>query len=171
MSNLPYLFALAVTLAAMLASIAIWAPRGLAVKVAALACTAAFMPVAYAGYSDLLSRPKPVSLEWWQGQADEATVLGSQMREGESLYLWLQLPGASEPRAYELPWNQQMAQELQQALEQAARDGTEARMRLPFEPTLDNREPKFYAAPQPAMPPKDLAQPPAQIYQQPGQNA
>ena len=44
-------------------------------------------------------------------------------------------------------------------------------MRLPFEPTLDRREPKFYAPPQPALPPKDLAQPPAQIYQQPGQNA
>ena len=117
MSNLPYLFALAVVLAAMLASVAIWAPRGLAVKLAALACAATFMPVAYAGYSDLLSRPKPVSLEWWQGQAKEATILGSQMREGRSLYVWLQLPGTTEPRAYELPWNQQMAQQLQQANE------------------------------------------------------
>ena len=34
-------------------------------------------------------------------------------------------------------------------------------MRLPFEPTLDAREPKFYAPPQPALPPKDLAEPPA----------
>ena len=118
-----------------------------------------------------LSRPKPVSLEWWQGEAEEATILGSQMREGQSLYLWLQLPGTAEPRAYQLPWNQQMAQQLQQALEQATRNGTEARMRLPFEPTLDAREPKFYAMPQPALPPKDLAQPPAQVYQQPGQNA
>ena len=171
MSNLPYLFALAILLAAALASIAIWAPRGLAVKLGALACAGAFMPVAYAGYSDLLSRPKPVSLEWWQGQAEEATVLGSQMREGQSLYVWLQLPGTAEPRAYELPWSQQIAQQLQQALEQAARNGTEARMRLPFEPTLDTREPKFYAMPQAALPPKDLAQPPAQVYRQRGENA
>ena len=171
MSNLPHLFALAVVLAAMQTSVAIWAPRGLAVKLAALACAAAFMPVAYAGYSDLLSRPKPVSLEWWQGQAKEATVLGSQMREGQSLYVWLQLPGTAEPRAYELPWNQQMAQQLQEALEQAARNGTEARMRLPFEPTLDAREPRFYAMPQPALPPKDLTRPPAQVYRQPGENA
>lgn len=171
MTNLPYLFALAVVLAAALAWIAIWAPRALAVKLGALACATLFMPVAYAGYSDLLSRPKPVSLEWWQGQAAEATILGSQMREGRSLYVWLQLPGTTEPRAYELPWNQQMAQQLQQALEQAARNGTEARMRLPFEPTLDAREPKFYAMPQPALPPKDLTRPPAQVYQQPGENA
>jgi hypothetical protein len=64
-----------------------------------------------------------------------------------------------------------MAQELQQALEDAERNGTQARMRLPFEPTLDRRAPKFYAPPQPALPPKDLAQPPAQIYEQPGENA
>jgi hypothetical protein len=171
MSNLPFLFALAATLAAALASIAIWAPRALAIKAGALACTVLFMPVAYAGLSDLLSRPKPVALEWWLSEAGEATVLGSQMREGQSLYLWLQLAGEAEPRAYRLPWNQKMAQQLQQALEEAQRNGTEARMRLPFEPTLDAREPKFYAAPQPALPPKDYAQPPAQVYEQPGENA
>ena len=171
MSNLPFLFAMAAGLAALLASIAIWAPRSLAIKAGALGCAILFMPVAYAGLSDLLSRPKPVALEWWLGNAQEATVIGSQMREGSSLYLWLQLDGETEPRAYRLPWNQKMAQQLQQALEKAERDGTEARMRLPFEPSLDGREPKFYAAPQPALPPKDYAQPPAQVYEQPGENA
>ena len=171
MTNLPFLFALAAVLATMLASIAIWAPRGLALKLAALGCAALFLPVAYAGLTDLLSRPKPVALEWWLHQADEATVVGSQMREGKELYLWLQLAGETEPRSYRLPWDQKMAEQLQQALEQAERNGTEARMRLPFEPSLDNREPKFYAAPQPALPPKDYAQPPAQVYEQPGENA
>lgn len=171
MSNLPFLFALAAVLAAMLASIAIWAPRALPVRAGAVICAVLFMPLAYAGLNDLLSRPKPVAMEWWLSEAEEATVLGSQMREGESLYLWLQLPAEAEPRAYRLPWSQQMAQQLQQAIEQAERNGTEARMRLPFEPTLDGREPKFYATPQPAMPPKDLARPPAQVYQQPGENA
>ena len=171
MSNLPFLFALAAALAAALASIAIWAPRSLAIKAGALACTVLFMPVAYAGLSDLLSRPKPVALEWWLHEAGEATVLGSQLREGQSLFLWLQLAGEPEPRAYRLPWDQKMAQQLQQALEEAQRNGTEARMRLPFEPTLDAREPKFYATPQPALPPKDYARPPAQVYEQPGENA
>ncbi len=59
------------------------------------------------------------------------------MREGESLYLWLQVEGEPEPRAYRLPWDQRTAQQLQRALEEAQRNGTEARMRLPFEPTLD----------------------------------
>ncbi len=171
MSNLPFLFTLASVLAALLASIAIWAPRSLWIKAGSLACAVLFMPVAYAGLSDLLSRPKPVALEWWLNEAAEATVLGSQMQEGQGLYLWLQLAGEPEPRAYRLPWDQQMAQQLQQALDQAERNGTEARMRLPFEPTLDARTPKFYAAPQPALPPKDYAQPPAQVYEQPGENA
>ena len=171
MTDLPFLFVVTALLAAVLASIAVWAPRKLAVRVGAVACFALLMPVAYAGFSDLLSRPKPVALEWWLGKAEEATVLGAQTQEPDSLFVWLQLDGAPEPRAYRLPWSQQMAQQLQQALEDAQRNGTAARMRLPFEPTLDRREPRFYAPPQPALPPKDLARPPAQIYEQPGQNA
>lgn len=171
MSNLPFLFAVAILVAAGLATIAVWAPRALAMKVSAVACAAAFMPLSYAGFSDLLSRPKPVALEWWLAQADEATVIGSQMRENDSLYLWLQIAGSDEPRAYRLPWNQRLAEELQSALEEAARNGSSVQMRSPFEPTLDRREPMFYALPQPALPPKDLAQPPAQVYEQPGQDA
>jgi hypothetical protein len=171
MIELPFLFALAVILAATLASIAIWAPRRLLVRAGALACAVLFMPLAYAGFSDLLSRPKPISLEWWQAQSDDATVLSAQLREPESLYLWLQLTGEPEPRAYRMPWTQNMAEQLQQALEQAEKNGTQARMRLPFEPSLDQRERKFYAPPQPALPPKDLAQPPAQVFEQPGENA
>ena len=37
-------------------------------------------------------------------------------------------------------------------------------MRLPFEASLDDREPKFYAMPQAQMPSKDLDPPPAQVY-------
>lgn len=171
MTNLPFLFALAVILATLLASFAIWAPRRLPVRLGALACAALFMPVAYAGLADLLSRPKPVALEWWRGQADEATVLGAKLHEPDSMYLWLQLASDPEPRAYRIPWSRDMAEQLQQALEQAEKQGTQARMRMPFEPTLDQRERKFYAPPQPAMPSKDLARPPAQIYRQPGENA
>jgi hypothetical protein len=44
-------------------------------------------------------------------------------------------------------------------------------MRLPYEPSLDDRKPMFYAQPQPAPPPKDMTGPPAQIYQPPGRDA
>lgn len=171
MTDLPYLFALAATTAAVLASFAIWAPRALPAKLGALACAAVFLPVGYASLSDLLSRPKPVELEWWLAQAEEATVLGSRMEEGDSLYLWLQLSDTPEPRAYRLPWDRKTAEELQAALEEAERNGTGVRMRLPFESSLDRREPRFYAMPQPALPPKDLTHPPAQVFRQPGEDA
>ncbi|MFO1075471.1 MAG: hypothetical protein U1E17_22795 [Geminicoccaceae bacterium] len=170
-TDLPFLFALSAVMAAMLASIAVWAPRPLLVKLGALGCAGLFLPLGYLGLSDLMSRPKPVALEWWMGHADEATVLGSQMREGDGLYLWLQVAGVPEPRAYRLPWDQKMAEQLQKALAEAEHNGGGVQMRLPFEPTLDAREPKFYAMPQPALPPKDLTQPPAQVYKQPGQDA
>jgi hypothetical protein len=38
-------------------------------------------------------------------------------------------------------------------------------MRFPFEDSLDDREPMFYAMPQPQLPSKDLDRQPAQMYQ------
>ena len=65
------------------------------------------------------------------------------------------MPGSPEPRAYVLPWSVEAAQQLQDAMSQAEADGTAVRMTMPFEASLDEREPMFYAMPQPAMPAKD----------------
>jgi hypothetical protein len=40
-------------------------------------------------------------------------------------------------------------------MSQAEADGTAVRMAMPFESSLEDSEPMFYAMPQPAMPPKD----------------
>jgi hypothetical protein len=141
---------------AFLASIAVWSPRKLTAKLVALGGALFLMPVSYVAYADLLSRPKPVDFEWWLGSSKEATVLAGQVAEGDALYVWLQLDGSEEPRAYRLPWSQQAAEELNKALDEASRNGTNARMRIPFERSLDPDKPKFYALPQPALPPKDL---------------
>jgi len=171
MTELTYLFALVAVLAGLVASISIWAPRRLGIKLCALANAALFLPATYVALTQLLSMPKPVTFEWWHGQADEATVLSSSMQEEKGIYLWLQLPDVPEPRAYVLPWNQQMAEQLQAALREAEESRTDVQMRLPFEPSLDDREPKFYALPQPALPSKDQDAPPPQVYQQPGRDA
>jgi hypothetical protein len=171
MSGVPQLFALTAALAATLGLISIWAPRRLAIKGVALATVVLFLPLAYASLVDLLSRPKPVDLEWWLRDAAEATVLGSQVQENQGIHLWLQLANVPEPRAYVLPWNRATAQRLQEAQREAEQQGGELRMRLPFEPSLDDREPMFYAQPQPALPPKDYAEPPPQLYQPPGRDA
>jgi len=164
-------FVAAAALAATLGLISIWAPRRLAIKAAALATMVLFLPLAYASLNELLSKPKPVAMEWWLSKAAEAEVVASRTIEDEGIYLWLKLPEVAEPRAYVLPWNRANAEQLQQALREAEKQGSGVQMRLPFEPSLDDREPKFYALPQPALPPKDLIQPPPEFYQPPGRDA
>lgn len=171
MTELSQLFALTVALAGLLAAISLWTPRRLAVKATALATASLFLPLAYASLADLLSRPKPVDLEWWQAGAEEATVLGSVLQEDQGIHLWLQLPDLAEPRGYVLPWSRATAENLQAAQREAEQQGGDVRMRLPFEPSLDQREPKFYAPPQPALPPKDHAGPGPQFFQPPGRDA
>jgi hypothetical protein len=160
MSLITPIFATTAVLAALLATVALWSPRRVVPKLGALALSLALLPTAYAAYAGLLSKPKPVELEWWLASAEEATVLASSIREGEGIYLWLQLAGVGEPRSYVLPWDRAMAEQLQEAMREAARNESGLAMRLPFEPSLDDREPRFYALPQPAMPPKDLTDPP-----------
>jgi hypothetical protein len=115
----------------------------------------ALVAVVYGGTIEVMSKPKPVSLEW--RDVSEAKVLGASLREGEAIYVWLEIEGADAPLAYELPWSQEAAQQLQGAMSAAAEMGTAVAMTQPFDSGLDDREPKFYATPQPAMPVKDYA--------------
>ena len=143
------LFATLGLLAVILAHIAIWSPRNLWVKVGALVTTVAFLPVAYASLSTMLSRPKPIELEWSRDQLAEAAVLGARMEEGKAIYVWLEMDGIDEPRAYVLPWDKELAKQLHGAQRQAKQTGTQVRMRKPFENSLDDRNQVFFAAPVP----------------------
>jgi hypothetical protein len=88
MTELTYIFGVVAVLAGALASISIWSPRRLAVKLLAVAGVTLFLPAVYAGFAQLLALPK---LEWWQANASEATVLAASLREDEAIYVWLQL--------------------------------------------------------------------------------
>ena len=152
-------FTALIALAGVLATIAVRAPRRMARRAGAVAISALFIPVAYAGLADLLSRPKPVWLEWSRERVAEAAVLGSHIQEGVGIYLWLRMPETEAPRSYVLPWDRKLAQQLQEAKRKAERNRAGLRMRRPFETTRDDDEPIFYAAPQPALaakqPPRD----------------
>ena len=104
--------------------------------------------------ASLLGRAKPVALEWLQPQVEEATVISGHVVEDEGIFLTL-VWADSEPRLYRLPWSDELAEQLQQALSDAEENGTEARMRRPFEadPKVEE-EPLFYASPQPSLPEK-----------------
>ncbi len=155
MDYLMYLYTSAVVIAAALASIAVWAPRSLWPKLSALVLSGLLMASAYTSFVHLLGRPKPANLEWALAAVPDATVLGATMRENEAIYLWLKFEDNPEPQSYALPWNLEMAKELQKAMRQAEGRGTKVRMRKPFERSLERSEPMFYAEPQPALPLKE----------------
>lgn len=155
MSHVFYLFAVSLGLASALAGICIWSPRPLWLKVSALAIAVLFLPVTYASVVELLSRPKPIALEWKRADLAEAKVIGADLREGESIYLWLRVPGVEEPRFYVLPWDQQRAEQLHGAQREASAKGTAVHARGLFATSQDRQQPMFYALPQPARPPKE----------------
>jgi len=128
-----YLFIGAVGVAAALASLAIWAPRITRVRVAALALAALFMPVAYAQMVELLSKPKPMSFEWYERAASDAVVLGINLDEGRAIYLWLRLAGNDQPRYYVVPWNIKLAEKLEDAADDAVRRNSTIILRNPFQ--------------------------------------
>ncbi len=165
MTELFHLFAVSAALAIVLAGICIWSHRKLFAKLSAVLAAALFIPTIYLSYADLMSRPKPMSLEWWHQDASEATVVGSRLREGDAIYLWIELPDTDEPRAYRLPWQHELAKQLYGAEREAQANGTKVQMRLPFEDRPDDQEPLFYAQPQPPMPPKHVEQGNNQFFQ------
>ncbi len=154
MTLVPLSYSAMVALAAAIAALALWARVRRSLKIAVLSLTAVWLVVAYVSLSELLSRPKPVDLEFVRASVAEAEVLAGRIVEDEAIYLWLDLDELREPRAYRLPFDRDTAEELRKALEAGARDGVGVRMRLPFEPSLDDGEPRFYAPPQPKLPMK-----------------
>jgi hypothetical protein len=156
MNALVFLSVTVVVLVSALGGIAVWSPRRLALKVTALATTALLLPVAYVGLTELMGWPKSARFEWNPATFDEVQVLAAELKEGEAIYLWLRLDGASSPRAYVLPWDIKLAQQLHDAQKAARDQGTTPRMRgvMRRSSAEIEKEPVFYADPQPALPPK-----------------
>ncbi len=127
-----YIFAAAVGTAALLASIAIWAPRNTPIRVLALAAMTLFLPIVYVQFVGLLSKPKPVEWAWLERDVDRAEVLSVSFDEGKAIYVWLRLNGMIQPRFYSLPWRQQVAEDLEDAMEQASRTRSSVIVRDPF---------------------------------------
>ncbi len=132
MDILFYALAGAAVFAAALASIAIWAPRPTRVRVLAIVITTLFIPVAYVQLLELLSKPKPMSFEWYERNMKKVVVLGISLHEKESIYLWLRPAGSFEPRYYVVPWNLKLAERLEDAVDQAVRGNSTIVLEDPF---------------------------------------
>jgi hypothetical protein len=169
MTVLLILFVTLVGLAAGLGALAIWAPRRALVRGCALVMVAALLPLGYAGFSSLLSRPKPASLEWARRSLPEAKIVGSYMVEGKAIYLWLIVPGSSAPRFYEFPWSQKLAEKLARAQQAARKQGVRVRMRRPFGDVKDMVKSRFRVEGHRPLPQKRRRAGGPLIYQHPGE--
>ncbi len=154
MLELFYYFLLVLALTLALAALVLRAPAHTATKTLALILAALLLGSAYFAGTALLGRPKPARLAILEKTANEATVVASMNVEGEAIFLWLILPDQTMPRAYSLPWSQKTAEALRRAQSEARGNGTQARMRRPFQGSAANTEAQFFAPPPPPMPPK-----------------
>jgi hypothetical protein len=148
-------------------------PTGSRGRRAIISCFfAVILGALFFGYSDMLGRPKTTRLEVFRTSMQDAKIIGSYLKENDGVYLWLKLPGLDEPRYYKLPWNEQVAKALQDAIAQNERQhGSGVGMGLPFERSWDRDQPKFYALPQPKLPDKPGERPPVTVYKAPEQGA
>lgn len=139
MNALTIIFAAAVFVAAVLATIAIWAPRNTLSRAAAVGLTIVLMPLIYLGLTEVLSQPKPINHEWFKRNVDEVTVIGADYQEGKAIYLWLKTDASSTPSYYVMPWQQNVAERLENLIDEALRDRLEVKMDNPFSrPSFDD---------------------------------
>jgi hypothetical protein len=160
-----YIFAATIGTAALLASIAIWAPRKTPIRVLALAAMTLFIPIIYAQFAGLLSKPKPVAWEWLDRDVERAEVLSVSFDEGKAIYIWLRLNGTIEPRFYSMPWRQQYAEDLEDAMEQAGRTRGGVIIKNPFSKrSLEERGGITVEIMPPASPPMKRPTIPPRVY-------
>ena len=165
MDILFYVFAGATGIAAALATIAIWAPRPTRVRIVALTITLLFLPVVYVQLIEMLSKPKPMSFEWYQRNEAKAELLGISFDEGQSIYLWLRLAGSLEPRAYVVPWNLRLAERLEDAVDDAVTKNSSIVITKPFQRrSIDEWGDLSVEIRPPPLPPLKRPQPPARIF-------
>lgn len=151
-------FFIALVLIGALSLVACVAPAGRFRKASALGLTAAFLPVGYLAAADLLSRPKPFEQELLQGRLDGAVVLSSLIREGEGIYVWLKIEDTDDPRAYRMPWNEDVAVQLHEAEQEAEQQGTEATLELPEGEITDGGVPMFEVTAPRVLPSKEVGE-------------
>jgi xanthosine utilization system XapX-like protein len=165
MNALIYVFVATITVAAVLATIAIWAPRAPRVRLIALAATVLFIPLGYVQLVEMLARPKPVSFEWFRNDVEQAQVLGASLDEGRAIYLWLRVDKDIEPRYYVLPWRQDTAEKLEDLIDNAVRNNATIVLRQPFIRKFmkDQGELNANIVP-PPLPPQKMPTPPPQIF-------
>ena len=132
-------------------------------KLGRLASALLFVVIAtvfLASVAESIGQPKPL---WSELRGlKKAIVVSALPVYGEAIYLWLIIDGYAKPIAYVMPWSLEAAQQLQNAMRDAAENGTQVLMGIPKTlrpPGLSVPDTyEFHADPQPALPAKDYGQ-------------
>jgi len=171
MSLLLLFFVATIAVAAMLATVAIWAPRRPVIRFAALAVTVLFIPIGYLQLTEMLARPKPIAFEWFRRHVEQAQLLGASLDEGRAIYLWLRIDQDVEPRYYVMPWRQETAEKLEDMIDNALRNNSTIILKKPFIRKFmeDLGDLNANIVP-PPLPPQKMPQPPPQIFNPRQQN-
>lgn len=143
-----------VALAFVLGLIALRATDSAGIRATVVAIVVILGGVTYAGGERVLGNARPVAFEVVK-PAEPARVLYSQAIEHRGIFLLI----ATEqtPTYFKLPWSEKTAEELRKAMEEAQRNQMPLMFR--FERSMENREPMFYAMPQPSLPEKQPQKP------------
>ena len=165
MNALLIFYCLVIFVAALLSAIAIWSPRRTFIRTLSVILVALLVPLGYLGVTELLSRPKPMEHEWFKRHVDEATILGVSVNEGQAIYLWLRIEDSFEPRYYVLPWRRQLAEKLQNLIDEAMQEQAVVKLKNPFSrKSFDNLGSMSINIIRPPSPPMKPPPPPAQFF-------
>jgi len=115
----------------------------------------AFAFGSYYSFTKMLGNPVPIELiaPWDVPLVEEAEIVGFWFVEDEGIYLLLMHEGLKVPKYYKFPWNKNLAQQIQEAAEEAAKRGKRGPIILgsPFQQPSweDERSPFIHPMPQP----------------------
>lgn len=159
MTTVLVVFAMITLLFGLSAWAAAYARRQTWARPLALTVFVVMSPLLMLGALESMGWNKPTWAAWDMG--GDFLVLGSKIIEGEAIYLYVDLQDGGEPRALQLPWDENTAKELRELLMDPENNGM-AIMR--YEWSWDSSGAQFHPMPQPLfMPPKDAPDEPATL--------
>lgn len=113
-----------------------WPLAGSRWPAATLSALAAIYGGLYLAGTELLARPKPIGMELFARGSGDAEILATAVDPGNAVYMWLLLPGGTEPRAYVLPWSDRAMEAVQRVRDEAERTGQNMRLEWSEEAAL-----------------------------------
>lgn len=98
--------------------------------------------------ADALGHHRPLEIAW--NVDGESRVLAAKMVQGEAIYLYVET-GDPEPTALVLPWDDKVAEQLQEAMRKSAESGQQGAL-MRYKHSWDTNPPQFHPLPIPPLP-------------------